>query len=70
VKKIVVTLGIFTLLTGCAGRFASTGEYVYLRSKNGTKLEVPPPLTRSNISDFYNLPPQNMDARVDITPPK
>lgn len=69
-KKIAVIICLFMLITGCAGRFASTGEYVYLRSKNGAKLEVPPPLTRSNISDFYNLPPQNMDARVDITPPK
>nr|WP_276559044.1 hypothetical protein [Fluoribacter dumoffii] len=55
-------------LSGCS-RYASNGENLYLGSANGPSLEVPPPLTRANISNFYDLPQQNQDARVSIEPP-
>lgn len=68
-KKLSFIVGVALALCGCSGKYASNGEHLYLKSRNGEKLEVPPPLTRTNISDFYNLPPQNEDARVSITPP-
>lgn len=53
---------------GCS-RYASNGERLYLNSRNGSTLEVPPPLSRANISSFYDLPQQNQDAHVSIAPP-
>lgn len=66
-KNGLILVAVMTLL-GCS-RYATNGESVYLKSHNGVKLEVPPPLTRSNLSDFYVLPPQNQDARVTIERP-
>lgn len=57
------------LLLGCSGQYASNGESMYLSSRNGPGLVVPPPLTASNISHFYDLPPQNQNAMVSIVPP-
>ncbi|MFT4060095.1 MAG: membrane lipoprotein lipid attachment site-containing protein [Legionella sp.] len=68
-KKISCILCALFVLSGCSGRYASNGENLYLQSRNGPNLEVPPPLTRANISDFYNLPPQEQDAHVNIAPP-
>ena len=56
------------VLLGCANQYTTNGEYHYMQSKNGPKLVVPPPLTDANISDFYDLPAQNQDARVSINP--
>lgn len=69
-KKVCFIVCAVLVLSACSGRYSSNGESLYLKSRNGEKLEVPPPLTRANISDFYNLPPQNQDARVSITPPR
>ena len=68
-KRLSFIVCVALALCGCSGRYASNGENLYLKSRNGETLEVPPPLTRANISDFYNLPPQNQDARVSIAPP-
>lgn len=57
------------LLTGCSAQYTTNGEQQYLQSRNGLRLVVPPPLTTANISDFYDLPPQNQDARVSVVPP-
>lgn len=57
------------LLSGCSTRYASSGESLYLQSKNGVKVQAPAPLTNANINNFYDLPPQNEDARVSIAPP-
>lgn len=56
------------LLSACS-HYASNGEALYLRSHNGAKLVVPPPLTQENLSTMYILPPQTQDARVNIAPP-
>lgn len=68
-------LGVACLISSCSSLFSQTDydssdKLHYLKSKNGPQLVVPPPLTSTNISDFYDLPPQNQDARVSITPPK
>lgn len=67
-KKLVFVV-LALLLTACSSRYSSNGEHLYLKSRNGEGLQVPPPLTRSNISTFYDLPPQNQSAVVSIAPP-
>lgn len=68
-KKLVLIILATLALSACSSRYASNGENIYLQSRNGVKIVVPPPLTTSNISSFYDLPPQNQDARVSIAPP-
>ncbi|WP_454780292.1 hypothetical protein [Legionella sp. WA2022007384] len=67
-KKLGFIFFVTLVLFGCS-RYASNGEHLYLSSRNGPSLEVPPPLTRANISSFYDLPEQNQNARVSIAPP-
>lgn len=67
-KKIAVMILSVVLLPACTN-YASNGESQYLRSRNGQIVAVPPPLTDSNISHFYDLPAQNQNARVSIAPP-
>lgn len=67
-KKLSCVVLSVLALSACS-RYATNGEGSYLRSKNGAKIEVPRPLTDSNISDFYDLPAQDQDARVSIAPP-
>lgn len=67
-KKLCFIIFVALVLAGCS-RYASNGENLYLSSRNGPSLEVPSPLTRANISSFYDLPQQNQDARVSISPP-
>lgn len=67
-KKISFMIIGLLVLSGCS-RYASNGESLYLKSRNGEKINVPSPLTSSNISSFYDLPAQNQDARVSIEPP-
>lgn len=68
-KKLSFVVLAALALSSCNSRYSSGGEYVYLQSRNGVTLDVPKPLTRANISNFYNLPPQTQDARVSIVPP-
>ena len=68
-KKLSFIICAALVLSACSSRYASNGESLYLNSRNGAKLEVPPPLTSANISGFYDLPQQNQDARVSIAPP-
>ncbi|KTC81642.1 hypothetical protein [Legionella brunensis] len=67
-KKIGFIILSVSLLSACSN-YASNGEAQYLRSKNGPTVVVPPPLTDSNISHFYDLPAQTQNARVSIAPP-
>ncbi|MGL5741336.1 MAG: hypothetical protein ACRCXC_01685 [Legionella sp.] len=67
-KKFGFIICAVLVLSGCS-RYASNGENLYLGSRNGPALEVHSPLTRDNISSFYDLPQQNQDARLSITPP-
>ncbi|WP_058528381.1 hypothetical protein [Legionella londiniensis] len=59
-----------SLLASCSSYYTSNGENVYLRSGNGPDLIVPPPLTDTNISYFYNLPAQRQNPQVNIEPPQ
>jgi uncharacterized lipoprotein len=67
VKKYVVLISAL-LLAACSA-YTSNGEKQYLQSRNGATVVVPPPLTDSNISHFYDLPQQNQSAQVSIAPP-
>ena len=67
-KKLCFITCISLALFGCS-RYATNGESLYLMSRNGPILEVPPPLSKANISNFYDLPQQNQNARVSIAPP-
>ncbi|ASQ46634.1 hypothetical protein [Legionella clemsonensis] len=67
-KKIGLIVLSVLVLPACSN-YASNGEALYLRSKNGQSLVVPPPLTDNNISHFYDLPAQSKNAKVGIAPP-
>lgn len=67
-KKIGFFFVLVLLLAGCM-QYTSNGEKQYLQSRNGVKVVVPPPLTDSNISSFYDLPQQNQSAIVSNVPP-
>jgi len=69
VKKIGLVMGLLVLLTACVDQYASNGEQQYVYSHNGVIPVVPPPLTAANISNFYDLPAQNQNAKVSVTPP-
>ena len=66
--KKLTFIALCFVLVGCS-KYSSNGENLYLQSRNGTKIVVPPPLTSSNISNFYDLPEQNQDPKVSIDPP-
>lgn len=68
-KTVGLLISFVACLGGCSSSFDNSGEQRYLSSKNGVTLEVPAPLTTTNLGYFYNLPPQNQDARVSIKPP-
>lgn len=67
VKKVGCIVFSMLFLVGCS-KYASNGEQLYLQSKNGPGVVVPPPLTSSNISHFYDLPQQTQNAKVSIVP--
>ena len=67
-KQMIIGAAAIFLLASCTAQYTSNGEQHYLQSKNGPTLVVPKPLTSANLSNFYDLPPQNQDARVDIKP--
>ena len=68
-KKIGMLMGFSVLLTACSAQYTSNGEQRYLKSRNGPQIVVPSPLTVANISNFYDLPAQNQDARIsDLVP--
>lgn len=57
-------------LCACNTPFTSNDKDQYLESKNAPDLVVKPPLTTSNLSGFYTLPPApEQHTKVDILPP-
>lgn len=67
-KVFLIVLPVF-FLTACS-KYASNGESLYLKSRNGVNLTVPPTLFSDNISHFYDLPAQDQKADVSIDPPE
>ena len=66
-KVVGVGLVCFVLVS-CAVPYSSSNAKGYLKSKNGPKLVVPPPLQQDEISSFYELPNAEGNKRVDIRP--
>ena len=65
----VVGVGIVCfVLVSCAVPYSSSNTKGYLKSQNGPKLVVPPPLQQDEISSFYELPNAEGNKRVDIRP--
>ncbi len=69
VKKAGFLCVLLLGLVSCSSHYSSNAEQGYLKSRNGPDLVVPSPLSKANVSYFYNLPPQTQDARVSIRPP-
>jgi len=67
-KAGILVLGVVALC-GCNTPFASNDRDQYLESKNAPDLVVSPPLTTSNLSGFYTLPPAPEHPKVDVLPP-
>ncbi|KTD66161.1 hypothetical protein [Legionella spiritensis] len=69
-KKIVFVVASILFVTGCSSHHGGNGDdQRYLKSRNGPGVVVPPPLTDSNISHFYDLPRQDKKAGENIAPP-
>lgn len=68
-KKLGLAVGMILLVVGCS-RYTSNAEEQYLQSRNGVDLVVPPPLSSTNISEFYRLPQATKNTRVSIIPPR
>ena len=65
----VVGVGIVCfVLVSCAVPYSSSNTKGYLKSQNGPKLVVPPPLQQDEISSFYELSNAEGNKRVDIRP--
>lgn len=56
------------LLVGCQVPYPSNDKQAYLKSKNGPRLVVPPPLEQDEISSFYYLPDAEGQKKVSIKP--
>jgi uncharacterized lipoprotein len=69
VKKLVFVVFAIITLTACSSANWNNDEHSYLKNRNGALIEVPRPLTSSNLGHFYDLPPQTQDPRVSISPP-
>ena len=67
-KAGLLVLGVVSLC-GCNTPFTSNEKDQYLESKNAPDLVVKPPLTTSNLSGFYTLPPAPEHPEVEILPP-
>lgn len=67
ISCIILTAG---WLTACSSYYTSNGEKQYLESRNGERLLIPPPLTDSNISHFYDLPNPEGSTNVSVAPPE
>ncbi len=66
--KVVCVFVLCIFMFGCQVPFPSNDAKAYLKSKNGPKLVVPPPLKHDEISSFYFLPEACGNKRVHIHP--
>lgn len=68
-RQLAVIVALSSIIAGCASYYTSNGEKKYMKSHNGSRLVVPPPLTGGNLSEFYELPTQTQDPKVNIEAP-
>lgn len=68
-KKLSLVVFVLVGLTSCA-QYLKNNNDLSMRSRNGTKLVVPPPLTSDQISSYYDLPTQYQAAQISLAPPE
>jgi hypothetical protein len=68
VLKVLIIVSLMVGLVACQVPYPSNEKDVYLKSKNGPSLVVPPPLQSDEISSFYNLPDAEGNKKVSIKP--
>ncbi len=67
-NKLIIIVFAALLLSSCS-LFTSNNDSLYLQSHNGKPLEVPPPLTKSEISTYYDLPDPSNNPVISLEPP-
>ena len=68
-KHVILFTMVTLFLTACSLPYTTNDKQQYASSRNGPVLVVPPPLTRENLSNFYELPAQNGNPKVSVAPP-
>lgn len=68
-KKILGACMVLMLLSTACSRYATTGEKLYLKSKNSSGLEAPSTF-KGKLSHYYDLPQQSGNPRISIEPPQ
>lgn len=67
--KLAFSLAVF-LLASCSSQITTTAERDYVKAVNGPKLQVPAPLSSTEINHYYDLPePATPYSKVSIEPP-
>ena len=67
-SKWLSVLFCLCVLAGCSAPYATNDNTQYLTSRNGDKLAIAPPLSRENISSFYDLSNPERVERVNLKP--
>ncbi|MCX7115335.1 MAG: hypothetical protein NTW08_05460 [Gammaproteobacteria bacterium] len=68
-NRFMFCLSCCLFLSACSP-FASNAETEYLKSNNGPLIQVPPPLAKQSVSQYYILPTPQGNSDVSIVPPK
>jgi len=68
VKWLVLSCMV-VVCVACTAHYSTSSKLEYLKSRNGPELQVSPPLTKDNLSQFYSLPPQEQNAQIGVEPP-
>lgn len=70
IQKMGLLVLVLIGVSACTSKYATNGEKLYLNSRNGPGLVVPPPLSSFSLSNFYRLPQQsNPNPQVSLAPP-
>ena len=69
-EKAGLLIGCFLCLTACSSHYLSNNKQLYAASRNGPRLEIPSPLSGSNMSGFYDLPTPDAVTKVSLSPPQ
>lgn len=69
VKIFILIFSLSLCLSACS-RYATTGEQVYLTSKNEKSIQVDTPLSEKNISHAHDLATPNKNPVISFAPPE
>ncbi|OGV27755.1 MAG: hypothetical protein A3F18_00790 [Legionellales bacterium RIFCSPHIGHO2_12_FULL_37_14] len=66
----IISLALVGLVGGCSSQITTTAERDYGKAENGPPLQVPKPLSKKEISHYYDLPnPDATYTKISIVPP-